>query len=83
MRDTTQWKTDIDVTPVLCIYRLPQLDWYLINTEFASQYVKPCKEVLVPSLVPETVHTTMAAEIFTTLGSSPLKWDAFDCNCSC
>ena len=40
----------------------PQLDWYLIDTEFASM-LHPVNEVLAT----ETVHTTEAIEIFTTL----------------
>ena len=45
----------------------PQLDWYLIDTEFASM-LRPVYEAVAT----ETVHTTEAVEIFTTLLASHL-----------
>ena len=43
----------------------PQLDWYVIDTDFAGML-----HSVYEALVTETVHTTEAAEIFTTLLAS-------------
>ena len=51
----------------------PQLDWYLIDTDFAGM-LHPVHEALVT----ETVHAKEAAEIFSTLlGSHFVQYGAF------